>query len=285
MGAIVQSTAFDHAQLACLARLQRSVYGVLEAVAGTLAPGDREREVVRRIHQGLRPLGLQSYFHVPVALFGERTAYPGEFGPFEALATDRVLRDGDTVILDAAPLIDGYTVDCSYAVPPARGGASAAVFTEGDRLLAELRELILQRSRERANMRGVAREVDALIVERGFENCHRKHIGAVLAHRITRTAPGVLARRRVKGLNPVLVAWFVAMSLRSRRGRVDLTPNWNQTRQCDGPLLPGLWAVEPHVARDGVGLKFEEVLSVSDDGVAWLDDDLPHTRRWRALQR
>jgi hypothetical protein len=45
---------------------------------------------------------------------------------------------------------------------------------------------------------------------------------------------------------------------------------------------PGLWAVEPHVAIDGVGAKFEELLVVTDSGAHWLDDDVPHVRRWAA---
>ncbi|PQM44942.1 hypothetical protein C1Y40_04900 [Mycobacterium talmoniae] len=41
--------------------------------------------------------------------------------------------------------------------------------------------------------------------------------------------------------------------------------------------------MEPHLGRDGVGLKFEELLVVTDDGDAyWLDDDVPHMRRWNA---
>jgi len=40
--------------------------------------------------------------------------------------------------------------------------------------------------------------------------------------------------------------------------------------------------MEPHIARDGVGAKFEEILIIDADGARWLDDDLPHTRRWAA---
>ncbi|MEO6623593.1 MAG: M24 family metallopeptidase [Burkholderiaceae bacterium] len=278
---LIQWQHFDAAQLHWLAELQRQVYAALQAVAATLASGDTERDVVRRIHRALRPLGLQSYFHVPVALFGERTAYPGRFGQFEALATERALKPGDAVILDAAPLIDGFTVDCSYAVPPPAGSAAAAAFSEGDAMLAELRALILERARAGANMRAVAREVDTFITQRGFENCHRKHIGQVLAHRITRAQPAFIARRRVKGLNPAVVAWFFTRSARAANGRADLTPNWNQTRQSDTPVASGLWAVEPHLARDGVGLKFEEVLVVDEQGARYLDDTLPHVQRWQ----
>lgn len=31
-----------------------------------------------------------------------------------------------------------------------------------------------------------------------------------------------------------------------------------------------------------VGAKFEELLVVTEDDAYWLDDDLPHVRRWQA---
>jgi hypothetical protein len=41
-----------------------------------------------------------------------------------------------------------------------------------------------------------------------------------------------------------------------------------------------LWAVEPHLADGNVGAKFEEILIIDGNGARWLDDDLPHHRRW-----
>jgi hypothetical protein len=34
------------------------------------------------------------------------------------------------------------------------------------------------------------------------------------------------------------------------------------------------------LALGGVGAKFEELLVVTKDDAYWLDDDLPHVRRW-----
>jgi hypothetical protein len=41
-----------------------------------------------------------------------------------------------------------------------------------------------------------------------------------------------------------------------------------------------MWAIEPHLGFRGVGVKFEELLVVTDDDAYWLDEDLPHVRRW-----
>jgi hypothetical protein len=45
-----------------------------------------------------------------------------------------------------------------------------------------------------------------------------------------------------------------------------------------------LWAVEPHLGFHGVGAKFEELLVITDSDAWWLDDDLPHVRRWEERQ-
>lgn len=278
----VQSRGFSAAELERFRLLQRQAYATLERAAQSLRIGESEIEVARRLRKDFAGQGVRSYFHVPVALFGERSAYPGAFGQLEALPTARALKEGDAVILDAAPIYDGYTVDVSLAVP--RPGSEAA-FKKSDELLRSLHGLILQRTRERKHtMREISREVDAQIVKQGFENCHRKHIGKVLGHRIVRTRSPMLARRRLWGLSPLPVGWFFLRSFQSTRGQPQLSPNWNHTRQSDCLPQPGLWAIEPHVGLGGFGAKFEEILVVTETDAHYLDDALPHHRRWAALK-
>lgn len=275
---MIQFRDFDAAQLERFSQLQRRAYATLEETAATLRAGESELEVAKRMRRVFAAQGVRSYFHVPVALFGERTAYPGKFGQFEALPTARKLQDGDAVILDAAPIFEGSMIDVSLAVP--RAGAQAD-FAKADALLRDLRALVLERTRERRmSMREIAREVDGVTTARGFENCHRKHIGMVLAHRMAQVGSPWLARRRIWGLSPLPVGWFFWRSYRSMKSDATLTPNWNHTRQCDCPVQPGLWAMEPHVARGALGSKFEEILVVTENDAYYLDDDLPHHRRW-----
>jgi Xaa-Pro aminopeptidase len=258
---------------------QRLSFAALEAVAATLREGETEKEVARRIHRALKDGGAQNYFHVPVALFGDRTAYPGDFGPLGALPTPRRLRSGDAVILDAAPIFDGYTVDTSLTLRFGDGGVPQAL----DRALAELRRGILQHVRQRQlAMREIAKWVEAQLRAWDLENCHRKHIGQVLGHRVTREDHAWLRRRKVWGLAPRQVGWFFLQSFRSARGEPALSPNWNHARQSDCLPPDGLWAIEPHVASGGFGAKFEDLLLIQDGQASYLDDDLPHTRRWRA---
>jgi hypothetical protein len=63
------------------------------------------------------------------------------------------------------------------------------------------------------------------------------------------------------------------------------SPLWSPYRFSGHPPQPGLWAVEPHLGFRGKGAKFEEILVVTDSkdlgqSAFWLDDDLPHVRRW-----
>ncbi len=56
---------------------------------------------------------------------------------------------------------------------------------------------------------------------------------------------------------------------------------WNDGRLADHVPAPGLWAVEPHIGFGEVGVKFEELLVITEGDAHWLDDDVPHVRAWQ----
>lgn len=274
---MIKVNGYSADELAAFRNYQRIAFGVLDSVAATLQPGMTEHDAARQMRKAFHEAGAHNYFHVPVALFGERTTYPGDFGEFEALPTNRALNNKDVVILDAAPVFCGYTVDTSLAV----NFSGRAGFDELDRYLPELRQVILDQVVEGISFQKIAWSVDDRIREFGAENCHRKHIGAVLGHRVTKAASLRFAGWSIKGLAVKQVAWFLARS-RLARGRFRRhTPNWNHTSSSDVSVPHGLWAVEPHIARGDVGVKFEEILVIDEAGARWLDDDLPHHRRWQ----
>lgn len=273
---MIKSHDYSAAELDQFRHYQRLSYDILGAVAGKLQVGVSEREAAYRMRKAFHVAGAHNYFHVPVALFGERSAYPGEFGAFEALPTDRTLNEGDTFILDAAPIFGEYTVDtsCAYEF------GSSDTFRRLDHELIGLRSMIKDGINAGRSMQKVAWQVDDYIRQCGFENCHRKHIGAVLGHRVTKADSTRLATWAYKGLAVKQVSWFLSRSQLARLGLRNLTPNWNHTRMCKDVVPQGLWAVEPHVALDGVGVKFEEILVIDSNGARWLDDKLPHHLRW-----
>jgi len=273
---LIKTHGYSAKELERFRQYQRISYDILDCTAHDLRVGISEVDATRRLRKAFHVAGAHNYFHVPVALFGERTAYPGDFGPFEALPTDRVLNEGDTVVLDAAPIFDGYTVDTSCAYD----FSDSQVFKSLDQELPVLRRLIRDRINDGDTFQKIAWEVDDFIRERGFENCHRKHIGAVLGHLVTKADSMRLSTWSCKGLAVKQVAWFLARSRVARGSLRKLTPNWNHTNACKDVAPYGLWAVEPHIASGDVGIKFEEILVIDDNGARWLDEDLPHHRRW-----
>jgi hypothetical protein len=97
----------------------------------------------------------------------------------------------------------------------------------------------------------------------------------VLGHVVTKATSQRLASWSYKGLALKQVSWFLKRSRFSSK-----SPNWNHTKACNGVAPHGLWAVEPHLAEGNVGAKFEEILIIDENGARWLDNDLPHHRRW-----
>lgn len=257
--------------------VQQLAYRCAEEIAGQLTPGVTEKEVAAEMRRWLEGNGVDDWFHLPFAWFGDRTAFQRFRVPLQFFPTNRRLEEGMPYILDCAPVREGYTADIGYA---GSLGPNPAL----DRLtsdLAEHRALIVDEVRQRRTFRQVYESVDALAARQGFENRHRAYPGRVIAHQVARIKPG----------KSLIVGRFGTRSLRwlARTTAVGLrqgwSPLWNDTRFSDHPPRPGLWAVEPHLGLRGVGAKFEELLVVTEDDAFWLDDDLPHVRRWAAADR
>jgi Xaa-Pro aminopeptidase len=259
-------------------RVQRLAYECAEAVAARLEPGVTEREAARMQREWLRERGVRDWFHLPFAWFGDRTAFANFRIPLQFFPTDRALEPGMPFILDLAPVYEGFPADVGYS-------GSLGVNPVQDRLMADLeahRELILREVRERRPLREIYQDVDRLMVRQGYANRHRAYPFGVIAHKVDR-----VRRRR---WSPHLFG-FGTQSLKGLASdalhghREGWSPLWSPYRFSDHPPRPGLWAVEPHLGFRGTGAKFEEILVVTDsrdaeESAFWLDDDLPHVRRW-----
>lgn len=254
--------------------VQQLAYRCAEETAAGLEPGVTEKETAARMRRWLEAEGVDDWFHLPFAWFGDRTAFRGFRQPLQFFPTKRALEEGMPFILDCAPVRDGYTADIGFA---GSLGPNPAL----DRLcddLQEHRRLIVEQVRERRRFREVYAAVDELAAKQGFENRHRAYPFRVIAHQVARLKPGrspIVGRFGTKSLR--WLARTAAVGLRQ-----GWSPLWNSSRFSDHPPRPGLWAVEPHLGLRGVGAKFEELLVVTDDDAFWLDDDLPHVRQWSA---
>ena len=266
-------------------RAQALAYACVEAVGADLVAGQSERDVCAVMEHWLTDRGVREWFHQPFAWFGDRTAFVASpvWTPLHFFPTRRRLVEGMPVILDVAPVLDGATADVGYAL---WFGASDPLHARMLEDLAPHRDLILEGVRAERTLQQIYRDVDDLLADQGYRSVHRQYPFSVIAHRVDdrldppHAAPAFITRRRVAGFG-MGAQRFLAEELGGAvRGRV-ASPLWNGTRISDLRATHGLWAVEPHFGFRSMGVKWEELLVVDDADAFWLDDDLPHVRRWR----
>lgn len=270
--------------LAGFRSVQRLAYECAETIAGALRPGMTEREAARRMKVWLLDHGVDDWFHQPFAWFGDRTAFRGAIG-FKQLGGFnpafypglRRLEAGMPFILDCAPSMHGYTADIGYC----------GVIGENrilDRLmddLLEYRELIVTMARQRRNLSDISQAVDRLCQRHGYEPRHKAYPFEVLAHRVEKLADdGEKSHLSLFNFGVRNIAELLKDVAAGRRE--GHSPLWSSGPRSDHPPTPGLWAVEPHLGFRDVGAKWEELLVVTDRDAYWLDDDVPHVRRWRS---
>lgn len=70
--------------------------------------------------------GADRFFHLPVTLFGERTALTEPWTTASLWPTDRALAPGDAALFDASPIFDGNVVDTSVSCSPEAHAAAMA---------------------------------------------------------------------------------------------------------------------------------------------------------------
>ncbi|MGK5637791.1 M24 family metallopeptidase [Streptomyces sp. URMC 126] len=269
--------------LAGFREVQRLAYACAEAVAAQLVPGMTERDAARLQREWLRRRGVRDWFHLPFAWFGDRTAFTGFRVPTQFFPSGRRLAPGMPFVLDLAPVYRGFTADVGYSGCLGPDPLHARMLDD----LLDHRDLILRGVRERRPLRAVYEDVDRLMTRQGYANRHRAYPFGVIAHKVGR----VRDRRRsprVLGFGTQALKGLASDALHGHRE--GWSPLWSPYRFSDHPPTPGLWAVEPHLGFRGTGVKFEELLVVTDsrdpeESAFWLDDDLPHVRRARHLPR
>jgi Xaa-Pro aminopeptidase len=279
-------STFSSADLQRFRELQQLAYRCTTEVADELGPGVTEVEAAQRLEAALAEHGVRDYFHQPFAWFGDRTAFTGFRTPLDFFPkATRRLEPGMAAILDVAPIVDGYAVDIGYS------------FSLGDNPILEravldlrgFRELVLDRVQRGDSLGEIYRAVEDMLADLGYRNCHRKYPFGVLAHRIGRMPATHALHRRVLGFSATAAGGLLGRAALSRLPASVLsrvpwlrrsTPFCNVGPGSELRPEPGLWAFEPHIARGGVGAKWEEILVVEPERAFWLDDDLPHVRRW-----
>ncbi len=262
--------------LARFRETQQLAYRCVGEVGAALAPGVTERQAAGRIRTWLLDNGVDDWFHTPFAWFGDRTTLRGMRNPLKFFPSTRRLEEGMPYILDVAPVVGGYTSDIGYAGCLGSNRIWDRMMDD----LAEYRTLILEQVRERRRFSEIYDAVERLALKHGYEPAHHVYPGKVLAHQVW----------RVRNPGPkTIVAGFGNRSLRLLARSLyagfeeGWSPLWAGGKRSDHQPVPGMWAVEPHLGFRGVGVKFEELMVVTEDDAFWLDDDLPHVRRWESV--
>ena len=260
---------FTDTELDEFLRYQRLSYAIQASVIDGLHDGITEREVAKQLFTAYRAEGVHAYFHLPVVLFGDRTALPDPWTVLGFWPTDRALQPGDAIILDASPIFGDVLVDTSQSHHHGPNPGHDAIAVDD----LAYRHTILDAVRARATFQEIATNVDAQLAAAGYANRHVLHPGEVIGHRVAKL--GRAAQPDNDGFDQTLISWFVE-NVAAATPPQTASPTWNHHAGSNHPPADGLWAVEPHIARDGIGVKWEELLVIQGDDVDWLDDSPPH---------
>lgn len=257
---------------------QKTAYRAVMETIPYLSEGMTEIEAARILDENLKQKGINNFFHTAFAWFGERTAFRGMSHPFQFLPTDKKLEKGMAVILDVAPAPEGYASDIGFSF----SFGENSLVERGKKDLQMFRELILDGVRGEKPISWIYRDVDILIQELGYYNCHQKYPLSVLGHKVGKM--GTDFSFNFFGFSLQTYLYLLGESLDGMNPfeyHYKSHPYWNRNSKFISP--PGLYAVEPHIGIENVGVKFEEILVITDYDAFWLDDDLPHVTYWETV--
>ena len=276
---IVKTKNFSPQMLDRFLHLQRLSFSIIENLAASLTEGMTEREVGHELVKRYRAAGFTSFFHLPVVLYRERTALPGEWGIGNFYPKSRPLEKGDSVIMDASPLMRGYLVDTSYSFCFGTNEKHREMMLN----LSGFRDQVLEAVNQGESFRKIAEDISGAITGMGYHPVHEKHPGEVLGHRAAKFMDLPFSWR-VKGFDAMVLGWFNAKSQFARMGVSQHDPLWNQRQTSEHAPHDGLWLVEPHAGCGDVGAKWEEILVIENGKARWLDDHPPHVRQWQQIR-
>ena len=275
----VKTQNFTAAMLSHFRELQTTSFAILEEAAAELSGGETEKEVAKALVKRYRAAGANSFFHLPVVLFGERTALPGNWSVDKFFPKRKSLESGDSVILDAAPLFSGYLVDTSYSFCFGEEEKHRNMMQH----LAQYRASVPATINNGDSFKQIAESVLKKMAAAGYEPVHRKHPGEVLGHRAIKT-PNLPFQLRMQGFDAVSLGWFKIKNSMAVAGLGRRSPLWNTLETSNHEPHDGLWLVEPHAGLGAVGVKWEEILVIEGGMARWLDDSPPHVRQWSQIE-
>ena len=161
---------------------------VFQAVHKTIAPGMTEIEIALALEQTMRQMGAEGPSFETIVAFGRNAAKP------HAVPTNRVLQDGDLVLIDMGSLLQGY---CSDMTRTFVVGKPKKKFLERLRVVRKAQLAGIEAIRAGAVCREVDKAARKVIADAGYGD----FFGHSLGHGVglaVHEAPGLGPRNRKK---------------------------------------------------------------------------------------
>ena len=259
--------------IAGIAQAQRVARDDILTVAESVRPGETERAACARIEHELALAKVRHWLHTPYAWWGERTRFDWRgMWELEALPSERMLEEGEPFILDVAPIVGGFPADFAYSglagpAAPERASEHRELLDE----LVRLKQELVTWARPGALAADVCREVEQSIASANLDVIHTRYPANVLAHTLE-GFPNFSSRAPRIGTGfqlPLLLTYATGIVLHHVVGM----PYPFLRARAPGRAR-GLYAVEPHLGKNGCGAKFESVLLIDGDETRWLDPGL-----------
>lgn len=293
----VSKEIYNTSELEKFKSVQKLAYQAVVHVKEQLSEGMTEKEAASMINQYLQEHdGVDGFFHYGFAWFGDRTSFTGFKRPTllpgellekltpphlgtEFLPTERRLEKGMAVILDVAPRIDGYAADIGYSFAFGENPNVNQALIDLKVFRTEILSMVLAEK----TMSEIYTKTNSLIEEMGYKNCHEVYPLGVLAHKVGKIPMTWFPPSNIMGFQVQTFAYLMGQVIDdSLNGIFNKAPFWNEKTNSKPDV--GLWAVEPHIGKGETGVKWEELLVVTDSTAYWLDDDLPHVNFWNKSQ-
>ncbi|MEW6056789.1 MAG: M24 family metallopeptidase [Bdellovibrionota bacterium] len=254
--------------LEAFTKTQRLAYQCVLEIKREIQPGWTEKQTARLMDVYLQDHGVRTFFHRSFAWFGDRSRFQGFKNYFDFMPSNRRLEPTDVIILDTAPIVEGYPGDVGYAysVEPHEGLQLAK------RRLLDFRKKIPSLFSSERSLAEIWQEIDRELQALGYDNIHSMYPFSVLGHQMHR-----IPLSKLPGLTIPFSLHSYWMFLSRGLFKELLGPKTRGDKA-------GLWAIEPHIGGAGFGAKFEEILVVrkktSGEGYEafWMDDEVPHLK-------
>lgn len=240
-------------------KTQRMAIEGAKEIARILRPGMTEKQAADLLDTYLKDHGVKNFLHYSFAWFGDRSRFDGCQNYLDYLPSNRILKEDDVVILDTAPVFEGYPGDIGYSFCMSEN----IEFNKSMDTLLYFREKIRSLF-EQINITGseIYEIVDDEMRKRNYDNIHAKYPLGILGHRMHpmphENFPAILKP----------FSWQAYWSVINKGFATETLGDYHESN------LDGLWAIEPHLGCDGFGVKFEEMLWLKDGKAQWIEENI-----------